>query len=397
MKYIKLGELCDLQNGFAFKSSDYVKNSNTLNCRMSNIRPGAIFDLFYNPKYLPDNFSKKYSEFLLNDGDIVIAMTDLAGDPKILGVPAQVKTEGKKVLLNQRVGKLIIKDPNLDFRYLKYVLSNPRNKDYYKKFSGGGLQINISKKDILNLEIPLHESNEQIIIADKLDIIQALIDNKNKQINMLNQLIKSQFVEMFVKQFWNNEVTIEDVCETMKIGPFGSALHKNEISTSGDVFVLGTDNAVDNEFKIYEKRFITIQKYNELSKYEVKPGDIIISMMGTIGRTSIIPNDLGPAIISSHLCYLTPNKTLISSEFLHYTLKYNDSIFYQIDKQKKGAIMSGLNLKIIKSLKFDLPPIELQNKFAQIVEQINKQKYEFEKSLKKIEELQAALMQEYFG
>ena len=85
MKYIQLKDVCDLKNGYAFKSQDYVEKSNTLNCRMSNIRPGAIFDINYSPKYLPDEFAEKYNEFLLYDGDIVIAMTDLAGDPKILG------------------------------------------------------------------------------------------------------------------------------------------------------------------------------------------------------------------------------------------------------------------------------------------------------------------------
>ena len=67
---------------------------------------------------------------------------------------------------------------------------------------------------------------------------------------------------MFVNKEYS-KITVEDVCEKMKIGPFGSALHKNEISTSGDVFVLGTDNAVDNEFKVYEQRFITTEKFNK--------------------------------------------------------------------------------------------------------------------------------------
>ena len=100
MKKVRLKEICDLQNGYAFKSTDYIEKSNTLNCRMSNIRPGAVFDIEYSPKYLPDEFVKKYEEFILKDGDIVIAMTDLAGDPKILGVPAEVDTKGKNVLLN---------------------------------------------------------------------------------------------------------------------------------------------------------------------------------------------------------------------------------------------------------------------------------------------------------
>ena len=65
MKFIRLGDICDLKNGYAFKSTDYVDSSNTLNCRMSNIRPGAIFDPLYNPKFLPDEFAEKFSPWIV--------------------------------------------------------------------------------------------------------------------------------------------------------------------------------------------------------------------------------------------------------------------------------------------------------------------------------------------
>jgi len=91
MEVVKLSSICDLQNGYAFKSNDYVESSNTLSCRMSNIRPGGRFDLDYNPRFLPDSFKKKYDQYLLKDGDLVIAMTDLANNPKILGVPTIVR------------------------------------------------------------------------------------------------------------------------------------------------------------------------------------------------------------------------------------------------------------------------------------------------------------------
>ena len=109
---VHLREVCDLQNGYAFKSSDYVEQSNTLNCRMSNIRPNGVFDLNHNPKYLPDNYVDKYRNYILNDGDVIIAMTDMATKAKILGVPTVVCTKGKNLLLNQREGKLVIRNPD---------------------------------------------------------------------------------------------------------------------------------------------------------------------------------------------------------------------------------------------------------------------------------------------
>ena len=153
---VQLGNICDLQNGFAFKSSDYVEKSSTLSCRMSNIRPGGIFDIDYNARYLPDNFAKIYSQFLLKDGDVVIAMTDLADSPKIIGVPTIIKVNNKNILLNQRVGKLVIKDTNkVYFPYLQLALNAPKIRSEYKRFAGGGLQINLGKSDLLSIEISL--------------------------------------------------------------------------------------------------------------------------------------------------------------------------------------------------------------------------------------------------
>lgn len=93
---VELNQLADLKNGYAFKSKDYVEHSNTLNIRMSNIRPGAQFDLTYNPRFLPDDYAVHHGSFLLEDGDLIIAMTDMANDPKILGVPTIVRNSSDK-------------------------------------------------------------------------------------------------------------------------------------------------------------------------------------------------------------------------------------------------------------------------------------------------------------
>jgi type I restriction enzyme S subunit len=184
---LALNQICDLQNGYAFKSNDYVNISNTLNCRMSNIRPNGFFDLEHNQKFLPDSYTQKYQQYLLKDGDVIIAMTYMATETKILGVPTIVETQGKNLLLNQRVGKLIIKKPELIyFPYLKYVLNREQVKKYFLKFAGGGLQINFGKDDILSVEIPLPLLKEQKRIAEILDQAEEL-RTKRREANCLQQ------------------------------------------------------------------------------------------------------------------------------------------------------------------------------------------------------------------
>ena len=151
---IKLGEVCDLQNGYAFKSSDYVDRSSVLNCRMSNIRPDGGFDAEYHPKYLPEEYWDKCSNYRLFDGDVIIAMTDMASDPKILGVPTIVSTNGKKFLLNQRVGKLsFLHDDRINRVYLMHSLGQKYIRKELAKSAAGSTQINVGKPAILNIDI----------------------------------------------------------------------------------------------------------------------------------------------------------------------------------------------------------------------------------------------------
>ncbi len=172
---LKLGDICDLQNGFAFKSKDYVENSNTLNIRMSNIRPNGNFDPLHNVKYLPDDYSETYASYRLFDGDLIIAMTDMAGDPKILGKPTLVEgVRERTFLLNQRVGKLHSFSEKVFVPFISYYLTSL--KDYYKSLGAGGLQINISKKDILSAEIKLPPLVEQKRIVAKIDAAFAEIE-----------------------------------------------------------------------------------------------------------------------------------------------------------------------------------------------------------------------------
>ena len=397
MEYIKLSEICDLQNGYAFKSSDYVNYSNTINCRMSNIRPGAIFDLNYSPKYLPDDFAEKYSDYLLNDEDIVIAMTDLAGDPKILGVPAQVKTNGKNVLLNQRVGRLILKNKDIDFRYLKYNLSNPKNKEYYKRFSGGGLQINISKKDILNLEIPLHEKKEQLQIADKLDNIQKIINIRKEEIEKCNKLIKSQFVEMFENKKFPYVQFKEYMERCVDIGSNGANAvvmeHYNMTDTKDFAMVIRFTNLNSGDFE-NDVKYINKEDYEFYSKSKVYGDEIIFCKIGSAGMNYIMPKLNMPVTLGLNQIMVTPKN--INTRYLYEYINSQEGKKY-INNNINGAVTKTITKHALWDFPIKTPPIKLQNKFAQIVEQIDKQKFEFEKSLKKLEELQASLMQEYFG
>lgn len=197
-EFVPLGDLCDLLNGYAFKSKDYINSSNTLNVRMSNIRPNSGFDIDYNPRFLPDSYATEYARYLLQDGDIIIAMTDMASDPKILGVPTIVKADGRNFLLNQRVGKFTdIDESRLYKPYLKHILNNTIVREYYKSLGGGGLQVNIGKKDILTLKIPLPALDKQIEIVNQIDSQYNEISDFQRRINETEMQIENDISKIW--------------------------------------------------------------------------------------------------------------------------------------------------------------------------------------------------------
>ena len=198
----KLWELCNIQNGYAFKSSDYVDFSNTLNFRMSNIRIWWELDINHNKRYLPDSYIEKYKNFLLEDWDIVIAMTDMATSPKILAIPTLIKTDNRKLLLNQRVWKFTDIDfDSLDISFLRYILLAPDSRETLLSLWGWWVQINISTKQILSLKIPLPPLPTQKAIVQKLDTafekIDASIELAEKSLKAIDEGNASVLEEVF--------------------------------------------------------------------------------------------------------------------------------------------------------------------------------------------------------
>lgn len=287
----------------------------------------------------------------------------------------------------------------LDRQYLLHYLKSDMMLSFIKEYATGSVRDNLKLADLGKFPINLRPVEEQHQIATTLDKIDDLIAKRRRQLDKLDELVKSRFIEMFVATNVASEwpyCTIADISNEMRTGPFGSALHHDEFVDSG-VFVLGIDNAVENRFSYNRMRYITEEKYQQLKRYTVHPGDVIITIMGTVGRSAVIPADMPKAINTKHLACITPNVKMVNAQFLSCAFQIHPGIRTQLQNQSKGAIMDGLNLTIIKGLAFRIPPINLQNQFVEFYEQTDKSKLAIQKSLENLEILKKALMQKYFG
>ena len=394
-KKVKLGDICDLRNGVAIKSEDYVTSSNTLNCRMSNIRPDGTFDILYNAKYLPDNFLEKYKNYLLKDGDLVIAMTDMAGDPKILGVPTVVKSNGFNIIQNQRVGKLELLTKNIDENYLKLVLQSKKAKNYFKKFSAGGVQLNLSKKEILNVPIILPTIEEQKKLANLFKIIENFIYLRKEELVNLHFLNKSLFSRMFGDIKTNDKnweiKKLGEVVETQ----YGTS--KKATSVVGEFPILRMNNITySGEMDYKDLKYIELSD-SEKEKFLLKKGELLFNRTNSkelVGKTGLFNLDI-PMVFAGYLIRIKPSN-LIHSKFLLFFMnsEYMKKLLY--NKAKNIVGMANINAKELEDFSIILPPIELQKKFAERIEKIEKLSFEIEKSIKEAENLYNSLISKYF-
>ncbi len=283
-----------------------------------------------------------------------------------------------------------------DTEYLYYMLKS--QQDRLMKIRTGACMPNIKKADLGSFELEYDTDVEkQQLVVSTLKRVEAIITARHSQLSALDDLIKARFVEMFGDPMpaWPL-VTIGDICADTRTGPFGSALHHDEFVNEG-IFVLGIDNAVENKFSYSRMRYITEVKYQQLKRYTVHPGDVIITIMGTIGRSAVIPEDMPLAINTKHLACLTPDYSKASSVFLCSAFQMHPEVQRQLTGNAKGAIMDGLNLGIIKSLRFRLPPMQAQKDFELFYAHIDKSKSVIKKSLEGTQILFDSLMQKYFG
>lgn len=392
-----LGCVCDLQNGFAFKSKDYVDSSNTLNIRMSNIRPDGSFNPEHNIRYLPDSYFEVYSGFSLEDGDLVIAMTDMAGDPKILGLPTLVRRlHGRGFLMNQRVGKLFDFTDDIDVPYLCHYLASPEVKSYYKKKGAGGLQINISKKDVLSVAIPLPSVTEQKRIVAILDQAFAEIDRARalteKNLKNARELFDSTLQQVFSQrgEGWV-EYEMSEVCEIT------SKLVDPRESEYLDLPHIGAGNIISNTGELIDVK--TSREENLISgKFVFDDSMVLYSKIRPYLMKVTRPNIVG--LCSADIYPLTPRNQKIDKDYLFYLLLSKNFTDYAIAGSGRAG-MPKVNRTHLFKYVVTLPNIEIQQGMVSRLDEISEYSQSLQsilsKKLDKLDALKKSLLQKAFS
>lgn len=390
MEWVKLGEVVEfvLSGEWGKEVTDLTKIASPV-IRTTNFNNDGTID--YKDIVYRDIDLEKKQDKLIKKGDILIEKS--GGSPnQPVGRVVYFDAEDSKFFNNNFTSILRL---NTDYhsKYIFYLFRYLYKIGVVNKFQNKTTGIiNLKLKDYLQqTNVLIHkDKEEQKVCSESLDLIFDIISTRKAQIAALDELVQSVFYEMFGDPLVNNleyQVVKLNKVSDVRDGTHDSPKYINEgypLLTSKNVTSDGL--ILDSVNYISEEDFIKINK-----RSEVNNGDIIMPMIGTIGR---------PYIVNENFDFAIKNLALIKlgDKLLNIYLKYLLSErFIGAKFELKGGTQKFISLKLLRSLEIPLPPLELQEQFANKVEAIESQKTKLQASLEEMETLFNALMQEAFS
>jgi len=268
-------------------------------------------------------------------------------------------------------------------------------KDWTKGTNRAVMGTTLNKATLGSFSITVPSLTEQRKIAAVLDKVSGLIAKRRQQLDKLDKMVKARFVEMFGDPVENpygfRKVALSELAE-IKIGPFGSLLHKEDYIEGGHP-LLNPSHIVDGKVAPDSKLTISDKKYDELEAYHLHTGDVVMGRRGEMGRCAVVPSE---GFLCGTGSLLIRTKGEVTADYIQKIISF-PSFRKMIEDMAVGQTMPNLNVPIVSKFQIIKPPIEVQKNYYKFVEQTDKSKLAIQKNLDKLETLKKALMQEYFG
>lgn len=297
---------------------------------------------------------------------------------KYVDQPFFLGADGVKVLRSR------FKDAN--YRYLYYALKSVKipNTGYNRHF-----------KWLKEAKIYYPNSEEQSKIVLILDGISSVIEHRQQELQKLDELVKARFVELFGDPVSNphgySKVPLSELAD-IKIGPFGSLLHKEDYVANGHALV-NPSHIVDGKISVDDELTVSDEKFRELSAYHLQVGDVVMGRRGEMGRCAVVQTG---GLLCGTGSLLIRTKGEVTADYLQKIISF-PSFKKAIEDMAVGQTMPNLNVPIVSRFQIIQPPIEVQKAYYTFVEQTDKSKVAIQKALDEAQLLFDSLMQKYFG
>lgn len=384
-KYVKLGEVCEILNGFAFKSSNYVTKGIRV-VRITNVQKGYVVD--EDPRFYPEKEKETLKRFLLNEGDLLISLTGNVGRVGIL------PKEMLPAALNQRVACLRIKTNIIILPYLFHYLNSDLFEKECIKNSTGAAQLNMSTVWLANQTIPLPsllEQGEIVAYLDKeFDLIDALREKATQQLQATKDLFQTQLKQLLTpKQGWE-EKRLCDVSDYYN----GLTYKPTDVNNKGWI-VLRSSNIKNNKLDLSDLVRVNIPIKDRL---KVKKGDIIMcSRNGSkslIGKVALIPENREDLTFGAFMMIF---KSQISNYLFYYFL--SEQFKKQIWKGE-ATMINQITRYMLDDVTISLPSLseqeEIVRKLDALSEQCRQLEENYRQTISLCNDLKQAVLRQVF-
>lgn len=253
--------------------------------------------------------------------------------------------------------------------YLYYLL---RAKDWSKETNKAVMGATLNKATLSTIKIQLHEYDNQLEIVNMLNRVSSSIDFRKQQLTKLDELIKARFVEMFGDPVNNplhwKKVKLSELAD-IKIGPFGSLLHKEDYVTGGHPLV-NPSHIIDGKIIVDNDLTLTDEKYSELISYHLKKDDIVLGRRGEMGRCAVV--DREGLLCGTGSLLLRPTG-VVTADYIQKIISF-PTFKKTIEAMAVGQTMPNLNVPIVSNFMIILPPLSVQKEYYDFVAEVDKSK-----------------------
>ena len=389
-KITPISDVVWFQEGPGVRNTQYTTEGVKL-LNVANLVDGEV-DLSNTNRYISEEEAYgKYKHFLVDEGDLIIASSGIKVDyfDKKMGF---IKKEHLPLCMNTSTIRFKTLNADvLDIRYFMYFLKSESFKQQLAVQITGSAQLNFGPSHLKKMSVKMVPMAQQKEIVHNLSEIDRLISYRQQQLIKLDELVKSRFIEMFGDPVNNSkglpELTLPE------LGEFGRGVSKhrprNDPKLLGGKYPLIQTGEVANS-NLYITEYEST--YSELGFKQSKlwqKGTLCITIAANIAKTAILTFDA--CFPDSVVGFKANDKT--NNIFIHYWFSFFQAI---LEAQAPESAQKNINLKTLSELKIIVPTIDLQNQFAEFVEQNDKLKFEVKEALEKLETLKKSLMQQYF-
>ena len=283
----------------------------------------------------------------------------------------------------------------LDVDYLCYSLM------FYKVdgMVNGATRQKLTQSAMRKMEIPLRSMEEQVHIIDELNRIVKIKKQRQLELQLLDDLIKARFVEMFGDPIKNpKKYSVHQLSEYIISLTSGSRGWAKYCVDDGREWFITIKNVKDCHIITDNMQPVNAPDNAEARRTKVQEGDLLISITADLGRTGVVAKEIAEhgAYINQHLSCIRINKEVLNPLFVAYYME-SPAGKEQFTAKNQSAVKAGLNFNAINSLKLIVPPMKEQENFINFVNQVDKSKVAVQKALEEAQVLFDSLMQQYFG